>query len=62
MEYVDIDGIEERHFEDFCEFMGRSDENLWAKLFDALYEWDADYLVSDPEGCLEAYLARGNGK
>lgn len=79
---IDIDTIEEQHFEQFCckcqddrdlenlvweHFANGMEQFLYWKedqwseepeqrAFDALYQWDGEWLHSDPLSCLEAYL------
>ena len=36
---------------------GEWDEGVVQNAFERLYEWDAEYLIADPKGCIEAYIA-----
>ena len=70
---IDIDAIEERHYESFlekCEKDKELDDLVWENFgenpedipyeiaFNTLYKWDAEYFVDDPEGCILAYMEK----
>lgn len=49
-------GTHQEHWE-MKEF-GRYPEGILQRAFDALYYWDAEYLVLDPKSCVECYAHR----